>query len=338
MVVASPSPIKSEKRQSSIELPIIDLSMERSEVSRQIVKACEDYGFFKLINHGVPHDIIDTLEEESFKFFGKSVAEKLKAGPASPFGYGCKNIGFNGDVGEVEYLLFHTNPLSISQNSELISNDPSKFSNAVKGYIEAVRGVGCEILDLIAEGMWVPDTSVFSRLIRDVDNDSILRLNHYPALPLTLKERDTSPSSTLHPHQLSQRIGFGEHFDPQILTILRSNDVAGLQISLKDGLWVPVIPDPTSLCVNVGDVLQAMTNGRFVSVRHRVMANSCKPRLSMAYFAAPPLHACITPQPELFTPHVPSLYRSFSWADYKKATYSLRLGETRLDLFRKLGN
>ncbi|KAK6930320.1 Isopenicillin N synthase-like, Fe(2+) 2OG dioxygenase domain [Dillenia turbinata] len=339
MVVASPSPIKREKLQSSIELPIIDLSMERSEVSRLIVKACEDYGFFKLINHGVPHDIIDALEEESFRFFGKSAAEKLKAGPASPFGYGSKNIGFNGDVGEVEYLLFNTNPLSISQRSKFISNDPSKFSNAVKGYIEAVREVGCEILDLMAEGMWVPDTSVFSRLIRDVDNDSIFRLNHYPALPLNLnlnlKDRDTSPSSALGPHHLSQRIGFGEHSDPQILTILRSNDVAGLQISLQDGLWVPVIPDPASLCVNVGDVLQAMTNGRFVSVRHRAMVNSRKPRLSMAYFGAPPLHACISPQPELFTPHLPSLYRSFTWAEYKKAAYSLRLGETRLDLFRK---
>ena len=138
----------------------------------------------------------------------------------------------------------------------------------MSGYVEAVRGLACEILELIAEGLWVPDTSVFSRLIRDVDSDSLLRFNYYPPL----KDRDTSPSSFHHlqhqhhplpppsryhhHHPHNNKIGFGEHSDPQILTILRSNDVGGLQISVDDGVWVPVSPDPTAFCVIVGDVLQ----------------------------------------------------------------------------------
>lgn len=122
----------------------------------------------------------------------------------------------------------------------------------VSGYIEAVREVACEILDLMAEGMWVPDTSVFSRLIRDVDSDSILRLNHYPPLMPT-----ATPHVCNQTHAYStKKLGFGEHSDPQILTLLRSNDVPGLQISLSQGVWVPVSPDPTAFCVNVGDVLQ----------------------------------------------------------------------------------
>lgn len=81
--------------------------------------------------------------------------------------------------------------------------------------------------------------------------------------------------------------------------------------------------------------MKVMTNGRFVSVRHRAMTNSYKPRMSMAYFAAPPLSAWIVaPQALLSSPHSPSLYRPFTWADYKKATYSLRLGDTRTHLFR----
>lgn len=78
-----------------------------------------------------------------------------------------------------------------------------------------------------------------------------------------------------------------------------------------------------------------MTNGRFKSVRHRVMTNSHKSRMSMAYFAAPPLNAWIVAPPVLVRPDTPSLYRPFTWDEYKKAAYSLRLGDSRIHLFRK---
>ncbi|XVF62399.1 hypothetical protein PTKIN_Ptkin09bG0004500 [Pterospermum kingtungense] len=335
MVVASPNPIREEKVQP-IELPVIDLSAERSEVSNLIVKACEEYGFFQVINHGVSEDIIAQMEEEGVNFFTKPLSEKQRAGPATPFGFGCKTIGFNGDIGEVEYLLLDTNPLSISQRSSTISYDPKKFSSAVSGYIQAVRGLACEILNLMAEGLWVHDSTVFSRMIRDVESDSVFRLNHYPPILCKHNSDDTTSPSSFHGHShSSSNVGFGEHTDPQILTILRSNDVGGLQISLGDGVWVPVPPDPTAFCVNVGDVLQAMTNGRFVSVRHRALTNSYKSRMSMAYFGAPPLRAWVSAPAELVTPHKPSLYRPFTWGEYKKASFSLRLGDSRLHLFRK---
>lgn len=128
MVVASATPIRAERVQA-VDLPIIDLSStDRSELSRLIVRASEEYGFFKVINHGVPEGIIANMEEESLNFFSKPVHEKQKSDPADPFGYGCKNIGFNGDIGEVEYLLFHANPLSIDQKSKSIAiADPVKF-------------------------------------------------------------------------------------------------------------------------------------------------------------------------------------------------------------------
>ncbi|PPD78830.1 hypothetical protein GOBAR_DD24238 [Gossypium barbadense] len=277
MVVASPSPTHPEKVQF-IELPIIDLSAERSKVINLVIKACEEYGFFEVINHGVSHDIITRMEEQGLGFFAKPLGDKQKAGPATSFGYGCKNIGFNGDVGAVD--------------------------SAVNGYVEAVTGLACEILELMAEGLRVQDSSVFN------------------------------------PSFLANKVGFGEHTDPQILTILKSNDVGGLQVKSQvddgdHGVWVPVPPHPTAFCVNVGDILQAMTNGRFMSVRHRAMVtNTSKSRMSMAYFGAPPLDTCLTPPIELVTPRKPLLYRPFTWDEYKKASHSLRLGDSRLHLFK----
>ncbi|XP_057809771.1 gibberellin 2-beta-dioxygenase 4-like [Salvia miltiorrhiza] len=303
MVVISQNPtMKMEKIRDDIELPIINLC-NRSEAMKEMVKACEEYGFFKVINHGVPQGIISQVEEEARGFFAKPGPEKMRAGPP----YGCKNIGLQGDVGEVEYLILQTNSPFI-----IPTDESNKFRSAINAYVEAVRKLACDILDLLVEGVCGSEGgSALSRLMRDSENDSILRLNHYPAGEVS-------------------KIGFGEHTDPQIITLLRSNGVEGLQISVQDGLWVPVNPYPDSaFCVNVGDILQVMTNGRFVSVKHRVAVQAYESRMSIAYFVAPALHATVSCLPGLGLP----LYRSFTWGEYKQAVYTGRLADTRLNLF-----
>ncbi|KAL0301330.1 UNVERIFIED_CONTAM: Gibberellin 2-beta-dioxygenase 1 [Sesamum radiatum] len=82
------------------DVPLIDLSKP--------VKACEDFGFFKLINHSVPTQFITQLESEALNFFSLPLSAKQTAGPPDPFGYGNNKIGPNGDVGWVEYLLLTT--------------------------------------------------------------------------------------------------------------------------------------------------------------------------------------------------------------------------------------
>lgn len=126
MVVPSTTPTRTNETKA-VGIPTIDLSLKRSTLSEQLVKACEEFGFFKLINHGVSKEIIAKMEEEGAGFFAKTTIEKQRAGPASPFGYGRKNIGRHGDMGELEYLLLHANSLSITDRSTAISNDPTKF-------------------------------------------------------------------------------------------------------------------------------------------------------------------------------------------------------------------
>ncbi|XP_057796077.1 gibberellin 2-beta-dioxygenase 1-like [Salvia miltiorrhiza] len=298
-------------------LPLIDLSEPDSQ--SQLVKACEEVGFFKVINHGVPFQFMADLESEAIKFFSLPLSDKEKAGPPDPFGYGHKNIGCTGDVGWVEYLLFTTDADSIYHKfASIFGEAADRFRCVLNEYLSAVKKMACRILEMVAEGLKIQPRDVLSKLLMDEQSDSVFRVNHYPARPET-----------------EGLIGFGEHTDPQIISVLRSNNTSGLQISLKEGDWISIPPDQYSFFINVGDSLQVMTNGRFKSVRHRVVANSPKSRLSMIYFGGPPLSEKIAPLPSLMEGE-DSLYKEFTWFEYKKSVYNSRLADNRLGLFEKI--
>lgn len=115
------------------------------------------------------------------------------------------------------------------------------FRCVVNDYVSAVKKMGCEILEMLADGLKIEPRNAFSKLLMDEQSDSAFRVNHYPPCP-------QSNGRNL--------IGFGEHTDPQIISVLRSNNTSGLQISLKDGNWISIPPDQNSFFINVGDSLQ----------------------------------------------------------------------------------
>ncbi|KAE8703356.1 Gibberellin 2-beta-dioxygenase 1 [Hibiscus syriacus] len=300
------------------QIPLVDLSDPDSK--HQMIKACEELGFFKVINHGVPTEFISLLESEATEFFSLPLCEKQKTGQPKPYGYGNKRIGVHGDVGWVEYLLLTTN-----QDSNL--HRLQTFRLALGNYMKSVKKMACEILEVMADGLKIQPRNVLSKLLMDEESDSVFRVNHYPPCPQVqpLNENDNGDV-----------IGFGEHTDPQIISVLRSNNTSGLQISLRDGSWISVPPDQNSFFINVGDSLQVMTNGRFKSVKHRVVTNSVKSRLSMIYFGGPPLSEKIAPLPCLMRGEQQSLYKEFTWFEYKKSAYNSRLADNRLIHFEKI--
>lgn len=79
-----------------------------------------------------------------------------------------------------------------------------------------------------------------------------------------------------------------------------------------------------------------MTNGRFRSVKHRVLANGFKSRLSMIYFGGPSLTQKIAPLPSLVKGNEILLYREFTWFEYKKSAYATRLSDNRLGKFERI--
>ncbi|KAL2343655.1 hypothetical protein Fmac_004940 [Flemingia macrophylla] len=308
-------------------VPVVDLT--HPQAKRLIVEACQNVGTFKLVNHGVPFELITRLENEALNFFMQPQSHKDKASPPDPFGYGNKEIGSNGDMGCLEYLLFSTNPEVISPKATLLlQQNPQIFRTGVEDYTRAVKKMCCEVLELMADGLGIESRDVFSRLVRDERSDSILRINRYPASGEVNAEVEEALGG-------GNLIGFGEHTDPQIISILRSNNASGLQICLQDGTWASIPSDHTSFYFIVGDLLQVMTNGRFKSVKHRVLAGSSISRLSMIYFGGPPLNEKIGPLPSLVSKKEESLYKELTWREYKNATYKSRLSDNRLTLFEK---
>lgn len=228
------------------EIPVIDL--QHPWAKNLIVKSCEEFGFFKLVNHGVPLEFMTRLEDETVRFFNLPQHQKDRAGPPDPFGYGSKRIGLNGDVGWVEYLLLNTNAgVTSLKTTSILEANPERFRTALRDYITAVKRMAAEVLELVAEGLGLEPRNLLSRLVKDEQSDSCFRLNHYPPCPEAQLSRGGGGRKFL---------GFGEHTDPQIISVLRSNNTSGLQICLNDGSWVSVPPDHTSFFINVGDALQ----------------------------------------------------------------------------------
>lgn len=104
--------------------------------------------------------------------------------------------------------------------------------------MEEMKGMSSKILEMVAEELKIEPKEKLSKLVKVKESDSCLRMNHYP--------------------DKEQEIGFGEHTDPQLISVLRSNETESLQICVKDGSWVTVPPDHSSFFVNVGDTLQVL--------------------------------------------------------------------------------
>ncbi|CAN8287530.1 unnamed protein product [Cochlearia groenlandica] len=308
---------------SPVLIPAIDLTDPNAKT--QIVKACEEFGFFKIINHEVQVCLMTKLEQEAIKFFALPQSIKDKAGPPDPFGYGSKQIGPNGDVGWIEYILLNANKhLSSTKTAAFFRQNPTIFREVVEEYMKEMKRMSSKVLELVEEELKIEPKEKLSKLVSVEESDSCLRMNHYPER----EEKETLMEK-------EEIIGFGEHTDPQMISMLRSNESEGLQICLRDGRWIDVKPDHSSFFVIVGDTLQVMTNGRFKSVKHRVLTNTKRSRLSMIYFAGPPLSEKITPLSCLFPNQNDWLYKEFTWSHYKSCAYKTKLGDYRLAFFEK---
>jgi gibberellin 2beta-dioxygenase len=116
-------------------------------------------------------------------------------------------------------------------------------SAALNEYLAAVQKVAARVLEAMAEELGIAPVDVLSAMVMGEGSDQVFRVNHYP------------PCHELHGFGCNAT-GFGEHTDPQLISVLHSNGTSGLQIALQNEQWVSVPSDRDAFFVNVGDLLQ----------------------------------------------------------------------------------
>ncbi|GAB2299056.1 hypothetical protein Dimus_033130 [Dionaea muscipula] len=304
---------------SFTELPVIDLGRltsldtQDSEVEK-LDRACREWGFFQFINHGVSPWLVEDVKRKIEEFFGMPIEEKNKYRqlPGELEGFGQLFVHSNDqklDWSDMFYLV--TLPKHI-RTSHLFKMLPLPFSEMIEAYSDVTRNLALTLLNFVAKALKI-DPKYMIDLFDEGKQE--IRINYYPPCP-----------------QPELVMGFTPHSDASALTILlQVNETAGLQVK-KDDEWIPVKPLPGAFIVNVGDILEVVTNGTYRSIEHRAVVNSVKERLSIASFYSPRLEGEVGPTPSLITPETPAMYKTVAFSDFSECFFSRKLyGKSQID-------
>ncbi|KAL2343555.1 hypothetical protein Fmac_004840 [Flemingia macrophylla] len=315
-------PILSTNTTPLPHIPVIDLSnlmsqtLQESELQK-LHSACKDWGFFQLINHEVNISLLENVKMGAQEFFNLPMEEKKKFAQREGDLEGYGQLFIVSEDQKLEWAdLFYIHTLPpVKRKPHLLPKFPSPFRDDLETYFIEMKKLWIQILNLMAKVLKV-DTMVMTDVFEP--GAQAVRINYYPPCP--------KPELVL---------GLNPHSDAAALTILlQANEVEGLQIK-KDGQWIPVKPLPNAFIINIGDILEIMTNGIYRSIEHRVTVNSEKERLSIAVFNLPSMESSLGPATSLVTPEKPALFRRTSYAEFYQGFMSRELrGKSLLDSMR----
>ena len=237
----------------------------------------EATGFAVIADHGLDQTVIEAGSAAAKSFFAQPDAEKRRwhvAGQAgargyTPFGIETAKGHRRPDLKEFWHVGREL-PEGHRYRAEMPENlwpaQPPGFHAALTALYGGFDALGRELLEAVALGLdlprdWFADKTSLG--------DSILRLAHYPPVP---------PDAS--------GVRAGAHEDINVITLLLGAEEAGLEILTRQGDWLAVNPPPGALVVNVGDMLQRLTNDVLPSTTHRVV-NPPRERRAMARLSMP---------------------------------------------------
>ena len=274
-------------------VPVLDLSLDIEEIAETCRKACEEHGFLFIANHGIPEDLITAHAEAQRQFFALPLEDK------------CSILADENNRGYTPILDETLDPAHSTQGDakeglyygrEIPTNSPEaqlplhgpnqwpdqsllpNYRETTETYMAAVEDLGFRMLPIIARSLGLPPDAFLPYFQKPM---TFLRPLHYTAVPSNESEG---------------RHAAGAHSDYGFLTLLWTDGTPGLQIFYK-GKWENVKAPEGAFIVNLGDMLERWTAGRFASTLHRVTNPLGLDRHSCAFFFEPSFDAEVAPLP-----------------------------------------
>ncbi|KAK2992211.1 hypothetical protein RJ640_005698 [Escallonia rubra] len=304
--------------------PVINMDKldgeERNATMEMINDACENWGFFELVNHGISHELMDTVERLTKEHYKKCMEQRFKEMVASK--------GLEAVQSEIDDLdwesTFFLRHLPVSNVSEVpdLEEDHRK---ALKEFAVGLEKLAEQLLDLLCENLGLEKGYLKKAFYGSKGPTFGTKVSNYPPCP--------------KPELIK---GLRAHTDAGgIILLFQDDQVSGLQL-LKDGEWIGVPPMRHSIVINLGDQLEVITNGKYKSVMHRVIAQSDGNRMSIASFYNPGSDAVIYPAPALIEKEEEKkhVYPKFVFEDYMKlyAGVKFQAKEPRFEAMKAMEN
>ncbi|KAG5569969.1 hypothetical protein H5410_059735 [Solanum commersonii] len=290
--------------------PIINLEKlngaERAATMEKINDACENWGFFELVNHGIPHEVMDTVEKLTKGHYKKCMEQRFKELVAKK-GLEGVEVEVTDMDWESTFFLRHLPSSNISEVPDL----DDIYREVMRDFAKRLEKLAEELLDLLCENLGLEKSYLKNTFYGSKGPNFGTKVSNYPPCP--------------KPDLIK---GLRAHTDAGgIILLFQDDKVSGLQL-LKDGRWIDVPPMRHSIVVNLGDQLEVITNGKYKSVMHRVIAQKDGTRMSLASFYNPGNDALIYPAPALVDKeteeHNKQVYPKFVFDDYMKLYANLK--------------
>ena len=300
-------------------IPLVDLSKykdgsakEKAEFVKELGHAFHSIGFVGVVNHGIPKSLIDGFYAASKSFFALPVEIKRKyeiadlAGQRGYTSFGKEHAKQSQHADLKEFFQIGQDPKGAAVPSDhypanvVVVEEPD-FPKLGRQLYEAFEEAGGHLLRAIASHLDLGE-DYFDRHINL--GNSILRAIHYP--PITQE-----PASAIRAEQ---------HEDINLITLLVGASAGGLQLFTKENKWVDIVPEEDEIVINVGDMLQRLTNNYLKSTTHRVVnpprEEWHKPRLSIPFFLHPRSDMDLTCLDSCVTEERPLAYQPITAGEY----------------------
>ncbi|MEL6878005.1 MAG: 2-oxoglutarate and iron-dependent oxygenase domain-containing protein [Pseudomonadota bacterium] len=295
------------------EIAVVSLAKPLGDIADELGRSFAEYGFAVIRDHGIPQELIDRAEALSKEFFAlpeeTKKAYKIEGGGGArgytPFGTEKAKDAQIFDLKEFWHVgrgLPVEHPLSEYMGPNIWPKEVGGFRETFNELYAAFEEAGGRVLEAIALHLGLQQ-DFFAPTVED--GNSVMRLLHYPPLG---------------PDAPEGAIRAAAHGDINTITLLLGAEEAGLELLTQDGEWKAVDVPEGALVINVGDMLERLTNGRLRSTTHRVVnprgPAASRSRYSMPFFLhfrpdylIKPLESCVdevsdsAPPPEPISAH-----------------------------------